>query len=118
MPQILGNSCVREFTDQPTVSVTAAPAAPSVTFTPSVYCIGDVICFPMLLLDLHVQWYEDAALTIPVSVSTPNNPDVGELGFSSAAPNVTNRYVTQTVGGCESNPEIVTLTVVSRSCSV
>jgi hypothetical protein len=106
-----GNSCVREFTDQPTVIVNAAPAAPAVTFTPTVYCVGDVISSPSVV-GTGVQWYEDAALTIPVTVTTPNNPDVGELGFSSAAPNITNRYVTQTVGGCESNPEIVTLTVV------
>jgi hypothetical protein len=106
-----GNSCSREFTDQPTVTVTAAPDAPAVTFVPTVYCVGDVISSPSVV-GSNIQWYEDAALTIPVTVSTPNNPDVGELGFSSAAPNVTNRYVTQTVGGCESNPEIVTLTVV------
>ncbi|WP_300007896.1 hypothetical protein, partial [uncultured Dokdonia sp.] len=97
-----------------TVTVTIStgctpPSAPSVTFNPDTYCIGETITAPTAT-GTALQWYSDAALTMPISTVNPAAPTIAELNFLNTVVGMTTVYVTQTIS-CESAATVVTLTV-------
>lgn len=98
---------------QVTLTVNAIPAAPAVTFSPSSYCVGAVISAPIITSPVGgstYRWYSDAGLTsLLATTTTPTNL---QLNFSSAAPNTTTVFVTETSSSnCVSSATAVTLTV-------
>ena len=95
-----------------TITVNNPPAAPIVSFAINSYCIGATVT-PPTTSGTSLQWYSDAGLTSTIVTVDPANPTAAELGFSTGSAGVTNRYVTQTVGGCRSAGSIATLTVYS-----
>ncbi|MCW5911168.1 MAG: gliding motility-associated C-terminal domain-containing protein [Cyclobacteriaceae bacterium] len=98
-----------------TLTVNAVPVAPAVTFTPSGYCVGEVITPPVITSPVGgstYTWYSDVSLSTVIATSaTPTN---AALGFSSATPGVRTVYVTETnSNGCPGPATPVTLTVSS-----
>jgi len=95
------------------VIVNPSPSAPSITFDPTPICIGSAITAPVVNSPVGTStytWYSDAALTTVLTTSTA--PTNTQLGFSSAAANVTTVYVTETsTNGCEGTATSVTLSV-------
>lgn len=92
--------------------VNAIPSAPAVTFTPNKYCVGGVITPPVITTPNGgsvYTWYNDVLLTNPLTTGT--TPTNIQLGFSSAAVNVTTVFVTETFNGCEGSAASITLTV-------
>lgn len=95
-----------------TLTVNAVPIAPGITFTPATYCVGDAIVSPFVTTPnggSTYTWYSDAGLTTPLTTGT--TPTNAQLGFSSAAGNVTTVFVTETSNSCESPATTITLTV-------
>jgi gliding motility-associated-like protein len=96
-----------------TLTISAVPSAPAVTFSPSSYCVGDAIVPPVITTPVGgstYQWYDDAGLTtLLITTTTPTN---AQLGFSSAAPSTKTVFVTETNSStCTSTATAVTLTV-------
>jgi gliding motility-associated-like protein len=100
---------------QITLTVNAPPTAPTVTFTPSAYCVGNTITPPTIstpVIGSTYTWYSDAGLTAILPTVSGTTPTNAELGFSSAAVNATTVYVTETAAtSCEGAATTVTLTV-------
>jgi gliding motility-associated-like protein len=95
-----------------TLTVNAVPVTPGITFTPNVYCVGGVIIPPVVTtpnVGSIYTWYGDVSLTTILTTGT--TPTNAQLGFSSAAANVTTVFVTETFNGCESSAASITLTV-------
>ncbi len=95
-----------------TLTVNAVPVAPAVTFSPSIRCVGDAITPPAITTPTGgstYTWYSDAGLTTVLTTGT--TPTNLQLGFSSAAANVTSVFITETNGGCASPATTITLTV-------
>lgn len=96
-----------------TLTVSAVPVAPAVTFTPSSYCVGDAVSPPLITTPnagSTYTWYNNAGLTIVLTTGT--NPTNLDLGFNSVAPLVRTVYVTETNGSnCTGPATPVTLTV-------
>ncbi|HNV28970.1 MAG TPA: hypothetical protein PKJ83_07535, partial [Cyclobacteriaceae bacterium] len=96
-----------------TLTVSAVPVAPAVTFTPSSYCVGTAITPPIITTPTGgsiYTWYSDISLTTVLTTGT--NPSNLILGFSSVAPNVTTVFVTETnSSNCVGPATQVTLTV-------
>ncbi len=96
-----------------TLTISAVPVAPAVTFSPSSYCVGDAIVPPVITTPVGgstYQWYDDAGLTtLLITTTTPTN---AQLGFSSVAPATKTVFVTETnSSNCTSTATAVTLTV-------
>ncbi len=96
-----------------TLTISAVPVAPAVTFSPSSYCVGDAIVPPIITTPVGgntYNWYDDAGLTtLLIATTTPTN---AQLGFSSAAPATKTVFVTETnSSNCTSTATAVTLTV-------
>lgn len=106
------NNCTSPATSV-TLTVNPVPVAPGVTFTPSTYCVGNIITPPVITTPIGgstYRWYSDAGLT--TLLTTGSNPTTGALGFSSAAPNSTTVFVTETTSAnCTGPATPVTLTV-------
>jgi gliding motility-associated-like protein len=96
-----------------TLTVNAVPPAPAVAFSPDTYCVGETITAPSIAAPVGGStyiWYSDAGLTNILTSGT--SPSAAQLGFSSAAPNSTTVYVTETsASNCVSPATPVTLTV-------
>lgn len=95
-----------------TLIVNAIPAAPAITFTPSIYCVGDAITAPFVTTpggSSTYAWYSDAGLT--TQLTTGINPTNAQLGFSSTIAGTTTVFVTETISGCSSAATPVVLTV-------
>jgi gliding motility-associated-like protein len=95
-----------------TLTVNAIPSAPSVTFTPAIYCVGTAITPPTITTPVvgnTYTWYGDAGLT--TVLATGASPTDLQLGFSTSIANTTTVFVTETATGCASAPTTVTLTV-------
>lgn len=95
------------------LTVNANPVAPGVTFSPSTYCVGEIIAPPVITIPVGTStytWYSDISLsTILITGTAPTN---AQLSFSSAAANTTTVYVTETnSANCEGPATIVTLSV-------
>lgn len=96
-----------------TLTVNPIPVAPTVTFNPSTYCVGDVITAPLIPAPVGgstYTWYSDASLSTVLTIgATPTN---AQLGFSSAVSNTTNVFVTETNGSnCQGPATAITLTI-------
>lgn len=95
------------------IVVNPKPVAPAITFTPITYCVGKAIIAPAITTPIGgsiYSWYSDAALTTLLTVGT--TPTNAQLGFSSAAPNVTSVFVTEkNASTCEGPATAITLTV-------
>ncbi len=107
-------SCAGPAT-QVTLTVNAIPVAPSITFSPTTYCVGQAIISPVITTPVGgstYTWYSDVSLsTILTTGTTPTN---AQLGFSSAAANVTTVFVTETnSSNCEGAAASITLTVAA-----
>ncbi|MBP9924755.1 MAG: gliding motility-associated C-terminal domain-containing protein [Cyclobacteriaceae bacterium] len=95
-----------------TLTVNAVPVTPTITFTPNKYCVGGIITPPVVTtpnVGSVYTWYGDVSLTTILTTGT--TPTNAQLGFSSAAANVTTVFVTETFNGCESSAAFITLTV-------
>ncbi|MBX2916289.1 MAG: gliding motility-associated C-terminal domain-containing protein [Cyclobacteriaceae bacterium] len=96
-----------------TLTVNAIPAAPSIAFSPSTYCVGESITPPSVNAPVGgstYTWYGDASLTMVLTTGTA--PTNAVLGFSSAAANTRTVFITQrSASGCESPAASITLTV-------
>ncbi|MBX2898529.1 MAG: gliding motility-associated C-terminal domain-containing protein [Cyclobacteriaceae bacterium] len=96
-----------------TLTVSAVPTAPAVTFTPSSYCVGATITPPVITtpnVGSTYSWYNDAGLTVLLTTGT--NPSNLSLGFNSAAPLVRTVFVAETnSSNCTGSATAVTLTV-------
>lgn len=107
-----GSNCTGPATTV-TLTVNAVPVAPAVTFTPNTVCVGAVITPPTVTTPIGgsiYTWYSDAALTSVLT--TGANPTNVLLGFSSATPNSTTVFVTETsITLCEGPATAITLTV-------
>ncbi len=106
------NSCPGPATAV-TLTVSAVPSAPAVTFSPSSYCVGDAIVPPVITTPVGgstYQWYDDAGLTtLLATTTTPTNV---QLGFSSASATTKTVFVTETnSSNCTSVATTVTLTI-------
>ncbi|MBL7873564.1 MAG: gliding motility-associated C-terminal domain-containing protein [Cyclobacteriaceae bacterium] len=96
-----------------TLTVNAIPVAPAVTFTPSSYCVGNIITPPTITTPIGgntYTWYSDVSLsTVLITGSSPTN---AQLGFSSASANTKTVFVTEkNSSNCEGSATPVTLTV-------
>ncbi|RZK20865.1 MAG: PKD domain-containing protein [Pedobacter sp.] len=100
---VLGNGgCGQEFSTISKITVNPMPAKPTTTATAITYCLNDVAT-PLTAIGTGLKWYTAA----------PNGSN-----FSSIAPTPSTAtaativyYVTQTVNGCESLPETITIKV-------
>ena len=96
-----------------TIQLNPLPAAPTINFTPSSYCIGQTITAPSVSSPVGsstYRWYSDAGLTTLLTTGT--TPTNAQLGFSSAAAGTTTVYVTQTsAASCTGPATPVTLTI-------
>lgn len=96
-----------------TLTVSAVPVAPAVTFSPSSYCVGEAISPPIITtptVGSTYTWYNDAGLTTVLTTGT--NPTNLDLGFISVAPLVRTVFVTETnSSNCTGSATSVTLTV-------
>jgi gliding motility-associated-like protein len=96
-----------------TLTVSAVPVAPIVTFTPNTYCVGETITPPIIttpIVGSTYTWYSDAGLT--TVLTTGASPTNVQLGFSSAAVSTTTVFVTETNNSnCIGPSTPVTLTV-------
>ncbi|MBX2894243.1 MAG: gliding motility-associated C-terminal domain-containing protein [Cyclobacteriaceae bacterium] len=96
-----------------TLTVSAVPAAPVVTFSPSSYCVGDAITPPVITTPVGgstYNWYDDAGLTTLLATTT--TPTNAQLGFSSTVVTTKTVFVTETnASNCTSTATAVTLTV-------
>ena len=92
---------------QVTITINAAPAAPTAT-SPAAICVGDAV--PDLTATAGsggtLTWYDDAALTNQVGTGSPF-----ASGVSSASSGTFDFWVTETVSGCESTGTQVTITI-------
>lgn len=108
-----GTCTPRLSTNTLNVTVNPVPPAPPTTFTPDEYCVGDAITPPFITAPTGgstYTWYSDAGLSSTLTTGT--NPTAAALGFSSAAANVTDAWVTETTAaGCEGPATQITLTV-------
>jgi len=107
-------ACIGPAT-QVTLTVNAIPLAPGVSFSPGTYCVGQAIIPPVITTPVGgstYTWYSDVSLsTILTTGTTPTN---AQLGFSSAAANVTTVFVTETnSSNCEGAAASITLTVAA-----
>ncbi|MFM9837513.1 MAG: PKD-like domain-containing protein [Cyclobacteriaceae bacterium] len=100
------------------ITVNPSPASsPTVTFTPTNYCVGQPITAPFVttpVVGSTYTWYSDIALTTVLTTGT--NPSNASLGFSSAIPTTPDItvYVTETnSSSCPSPVKAVTLIVSS-----
>jgi gliding motility-associated-like protein len=96
-----------------TLTVNAIPVAPSVTFSPSTFCVGQAITPPTITTPVGgstYRWYSDVSLsTLLTTGTTPTN---AQLSFSSAAANITTVFVTETNNNnCVGPATSITLTV-------
>jgi len=96
-----------------TLTVNPIPSPPAVTFTPSSYCVGNVVTAPTITTPVGgntYKWYSDISLsTLLITGSAPTN---AQLGFSSASANVRTVFVTETnATNCEGAATPVTLIV-------
>jgi len=95
------------------IVVNPVPVAPTITFTPTTYCVGNAIIAPAITTPIGgsiYSWYSDA--TLSTMLTTGTTPTNAQLGFSSAAPNTTSVFVTETnATNCEGPATTVTLTV-------
>jgi gliding motility-associated-like protein len=97
-----------------TLTVNTVPSAPTVTFSPTTYCVGSSINAPAITTPTGgslYTWYSDAGLTTVLTSGT--NPTNAQVGFSSAAANTTTIFVTETRSNCTSPATSLTLTVNS-----
>jgi hypothetical protein len=85
-----------------TVTVSAAPANPAVSGTLTI-CEGDNTTLTATGTSGTFTWYADAALSNQLSIGSSYTTP----GLSST----TSYWVTETIGGCESTPTQVTVTV-------
>lgn len=96
-----------------TLTVSAVPLAPAITFTPNTYCVGATITPPVIgvpVVGSTYTWYSDAGLT--TILTTGASPTNAQLGFSSASVNTTSVFVTETnISNCMGPSTPVTLTV-------
>lgn len=95
-----------------TLTVNAVPVAPAVTFAPATYCVGAAITAPFITTPNGgsiYTWYSDVALTTVLTTGT--TPTNAQLGFTSAAPNVTTIFITETSNGCIGPASSITLNV-------
>jgi hypothetical protein len=96
-----------------TITVNAVPVAPTITFTPATYCVGEAITPPTVNAPVGgstYTWYSDASLTSVLTTgATPTN---ALLGFSSITANTRTVFITETnASGCEGPSTSITLTV-------
>ena len=94
------NGC-ESVADTVTLTINAIPAAP--------VSINDSVCFGSPAPDLtatgtNVQWYSDGGLTTLVNVGSP-------FATGQTAVGVHTYYVTQTVNGCESPADTISLVI-------
>jgi gliding motility-associated-like protein len=96
-----------------TLTVSAVPLAPAVTFIPSTYCVGATITPPSITTPAGgsiYTWYNDATLTTILTTGT--NPTNLQLGFNSAGVLVRTVFVRETnANNCNGPASPVTLTV-------
>lgn len=96
-----------------TLTVSAVPVAPAVTFSPNTYCVGATITPPVIgapVVGSTYTWYSDAGLT--TILTTGASPTNAQLGYSSAVVNTTTVFVTETnSSNCVGPSTPVTLTV-------
>ncbi|MEQ1584819.1 MAG: gliding motility-associated C-terminal domain-containing protein [Cyclobacteriaceae bacterium] len=106
------STCVGPAT-QVTLTVNAIPAAPAITFAPSSYCVGQAITPPVVTTPVGgstYSWYSDVSLSTLLTAGTA--PTNAQLGFGSAAPNITTVFVTETnSNNCPGPATSITLTV-------
>jgi gliding motility-associated-like protein len=95
------------------VSIVVSPAAPTFSFTPNTYCVGDFIVAPSISTPNGTStytWYSDAALTTILFVGP--NPTTGDVNFGSIVAGTFDIFVTEKIAsGCEGPSTQVTLTV-------
>jgi gliding motility-associated-like protein len=100
-----------------TVTLTVNPISPppAVTFTPSTYCVGNVITAPTITTPIGgnvYTWYSDVSLS--TVLTTGASPTNAQLSFSSVSANTKTVFVTETnASNCEGPATTVTLTVSS-----
>jgi gliding motility-associated-like protein len=96
-----------------TLTISAVPSAPAVTFSPSSYCVGDAIVPPVITTPVGgstYNWYDDTGLT--TLLATTSAPTNLQLGFSAAVATTKTVFVTETnASNCTSTATTVTLTV-------
>jgi gliding motility-associated-like protein len=97
------------------VSTTARPAAPTVTYTAGSesLCVGESALSSVVnATGSNLKWYSASdLLTEYTSVAGSNAATGADLSVSTGSAAVVNRYVTQTVSGCSSNASTITITV-------
>jgi|GEM_PF-6097032 len=100
--------------DDATITVLAKPEAPIVSFE-SIYQVGETISSAPVVTsdDTNLEWHSDLSLSADISITSGNaaSPNLVDLGFNTTVFNNTIVYVTNTIGGCRSEPTAVVLLV-------
>ncbi|MFC2116066.1 CUB domain-containing protein [Bacteroidota bacterium] len=89
--------------DTVTLTINVTPAKPSTS--DSAVCFGDPTP-DIMATGTDLKWYSDVGLTTQVGTGSSYNPGITDTGTYPF-------YVTQSLKGCESNPETAVLTVHS-----
>ncbi|MGF1584718.1 MAG: DUF2341 domain-containing protein, partial [Bacteroidales bacterium] len=92
-----------------TITVIADPLAPDVAVDYIVTCASNVA--NLEASGTNLKWYSDAGLTTPVHTGTPFMTGI-------TSPGTYTYYVTQTINGCESPAQVVTLEVIEPEITV
>jgi hypothetical protein len=104
--------------DNPPVISTAIieiiTSPPSLATTETNFCLGSTVILTVTpAVGGEIRWYSDAAATNRIFTGSTFNPVTDPVAYrlDNNTPQLKNYYVTEAVGGCESNPSTVPVTI-------
>ncbi|MBX2955470.1 MAG: T9SS type A sorting domain-containing protein [Cyclobacteriaceae bacterium] len=103
-----------EFREQ-NVTFFPRPNSPSAVLAPG-YCLGagNILDQVVSVLGSNVRWFNDFALTDErIALAGNDSPTLQDLGLSATAGTYF-RYVTQSIGACQSNPTTITINIFDQ----